>query len=56
MATSLHRTDSRGSSPLGFRLYLPESGTGDASRLQTPGVPKQSGFQEKWCLALSLID
>ena len=56
VATSLHRSDSRGSSPLGFRLYLPESWTGDAARLETAGVPKQIGFQEKWRLALALID
>ena len=56
VATSLHRTDGRGSSPLGFRLYLPESWTSDAPRLESTGVPKQIVFQEKWRLALSLID
>lgn len=56
VATSLHRTDSRGSSPLGFRLYLPQSWSDDMPRLQSAGVPKQIGFQEKWRLALTLID
>lgn len=56
VATSLHRTDRRGSSPLGFRLYLPESWSDDAARLQSAGVPQQIGFQEKWRLALALID
>jgi SRSO17 transposase len=56
VATSLHRTDSRGSSPLGFRLYLPEEWTGNRQRRTLVGVPEEIGFQEKWRLALELVD
>jgi SRSO17 transposase len=56
VAVSLHRTDPGGSSPLGFRLYLPEVWTDDRTRCQRAGVPDQVGFQKKWELALELID
>ena len=56
VAVSLHRTDRSGSSPLGFRLYLPESWTEDRDRRQRAGVPDEVGFQKKWELAFELID
>jgi len=56
VAVSLHRTDRSGSSPFGFRLYLPEIWTDDRDRRQRAGVPDQVGFQKKWELALELID
>jgi SRSO17 transposase len=56
VAVSLHRTDLQGSSPLGFRLYLPELWTDDRERRQRAGVPDQVKFQKKWELALELID
>lgn len=56
VAVSLHRTDPQGSSPLGFRLYLPEIWTDDRDRCQQVGVPDEVGFQKKWELALDLID
>lgn len=56
VATSLHLTDSCGSSPLSFRLYLPNSWTQVETRRQSAGVPKQLDFQEKWRLALALLD
>jgi SRSO17 transposase len=56
VAVSLHRTDPQGSSPLGFRLYLPELWTDDRDRCQQVGVPDEVGFQKKWELALELID
>lgn len=56
VAVSLHRTDRSGSSPLGFRLYLPELWTEDRDRRQRAGVPDEVGFQKKWELALELID
>jgi SRSO17 transposase len=56
VATSLHRTDSRGSSPLGFRLYLPQEWARDSKRRATVGVPEEIGFQEKWRLAMELVD
>jgi SRSO17 transposase len=56
VAVSLHRTDPQGSSPLGFRLYLPELWTDDRERCQQAGVPDEVGFQKKWELAWELID
>jgi SRSO17 transposase len=56
VAVSLHRTDGSGSSPLGFRLYLPEVWTDDWERCRQAGVPDSVGFQKKWELALDLID
>jgi SRSO17 transposase len=56
VAVSLHRTDPQGSSPLGFRLYLPENWSEDRARCRQAGVPDQVGFQKKWELAVELID
>jgi len=56
IAVSLHRTDTRGSSPLGFRLYLPQEWTDDKARCQAAGVPETVGFQPNWQLALGLIE
>ena len=56
VAVSLHRTELRGSSPLGFRLYLPEAWTGDRERCRKAGVPEGTHFRKKWELALELID
>jgi SRSO17 transposase len=56
IAVSLHRTDRRGSSPLGFRLYLPQEWTDDRGRCRAAGVPEEIGFQTNWRLALELID
>jgi SRSO17 transposase len=56
IAVSLHRTDARGSSPLGFRLYLPKEWTDDPARGRAAGVPDDTVFQPNWRLALALID
>jgi SRSO17 transposase len=56
IAVSLHRTDTRGSSPLGFRLYLPKEWTDDPARCRAAGVPEDIAFQPNWRLALALID
>jgi SRSO17 transposase len=56
IAVSLHRTDRRGSSPLGFRLYWPQEGTDDRGRCRAAGVPEEIGFQTNGRLALELID
>jgi SRSO17 transposase len=56
VAVSLHRTDPSGSSPLGFRLYLPEVWTNDPNRCRQAGVPEEVGFHKKWELALALLD
>jgi SRSO17 transposase len=43
--------------PLLGQLYLPESWTSDAERLQRAGVPQeQQGFRKKWEIALDLLD
>jgi SRSO17 transposase len=56
IAVSLHRTDARGSSPLGFCLYLPQEWTEDRERCRAAGVPKEIGFQTNWQLAVGLIE
>jgi SRSO17 transposase len=56
IAVSLHRADARGSSPLGFRLYLPQEWTEDPARCQAAGVPAGIFFQPNWQLAVGLID
>jgi len=56
IAVSLHRTDTRGSSPLGFRLYLPREWTDDPTRCRAAGVPEGTSFQPNWRLALALLD
>src|SRR3982750_2328631 len=56
IAVSLHRTDARGSSPLGFCLYLPQEWTEDRERCRAAGVPEEIGFQTNWQLAVALID
>jgi SRSO17 transposase len=56
VAVSLHATSATGSSPLGFRLYLPKEWTDDPARLRQAGVPDDISFQQKWRLALALID
>src|SRR5207253_8426464 len=43
--------------PLLAQLYLPESWTSDAQRLQRAGVPQdQQSFLKKWQIALELLD
>jgi SRSO17 transposase len=56
IAVSLHRTDAGGSSPLGFRLYLPQEWTDDPARCRAAGVPEEIGFRPNWQLALGLIE
>jgi SRSO17 transposase len=56
IAVSLHRTDAHGSSPLSFRLYLPQEWTDDKARCQAAGVPDDVGFQPNWQLAVGLIE
>ena len=56
IAVSLHRTDRQGSSPLGFRLYLPQEWTNDPARCQAAGVPDTVGFRPNWQLGVGLID
>jgi len=43
--------------PLHAELYLPASWTNDPRRMKKAGVPeRRTGFQEKWRLALELLD
>jgi SRSO17 transposase len=58
IAVSLHRADHEAgkSQPLGWRLYLPESWTGDPARRQRAGIPPPVVHQSKLDLALGLID
>ena len=42
--------------PVGFRLYLTKEWAEDMDRRQKCGVPEDVAFQEKWKIALSLID
>jgi SRSO17 transposase len=42
--------------PAAFRLYLPESWTQDAERLEDGGVPAEVAFQTKPAIALAEID
>jgi SRSO17 transposase len=56
IAVSLHRTDARGSSPLGFRLYWPQVWMDDPARCRAAGVPEEITFQTNWRLALALLD
>jgi DDE superfamily endonuclease len=53
---SLQAASATGSSPLGFRLYLPKLWTEAPERLRKAGVPEGVSFQETWRLALALID
>lgn len=45
-----------GSAPLDRRLYLPEDWVGDAERREKGHVPPEVEFQEKWQIALALLD
>jgi SRSO17 transposase len=56
VAVSLHAASATGSSPLGVRLYLPESWAADQARRTQAGVPEAVVFGKKWELALALLD
>src|SRR4051794_33159606 len=45
-----------GYAPLDRRLYLPEDWAGDAARRAKGHVPPEVQFQEKWRIALDLLD
>ena len=56
VAVSLHHVGAQGSAALNWRLYLPESWTGDSERRAEAGIPDQVEFKKKWQLALEMID
>jgi len=56
VATSLHLAGEAGSGCIGMRLYLPQGWSDDESRRQKAGIPDDVQFEEKWRLALRLLD
>jgi SRSO17 transposase len=55
IAVSLHAVSTRGTVPLGFRLYLPEEWCQDPKRRREAKVPAELGFQTKPALGGELV-
>ncbi|MFG2439829.1 transposase [Streptomyces sp. NPDC048508] len=56
VAVSVHAATDTASCPLEWQLYLPREWTDDPDRCRRAGVPADVGHQEKWRLALGLLD
>jgi SRSO17 transposase len=56
VATSLHLAGEHGSACAGMRLYLPKEWAQDQARRKKAGIPEEIEFQEKWRIALVLLD
>jgi SRSO17 transposase len=56
VTVSLHAVGSRGSLPLGWRLYLPEEWCADRERRQKAKIPEQVVFETKPELARVLVE
>jgi len=56
IAVSVHHVGEQGNTPLGWRLYLPESWATDAERRKEAGIPAGVVFRKKWELALEIVD
>ncbi|MEU3662451.1 IS701 family transposase [Streptomyces sp. NPDC032940] len=56
VAVSVHAATDTASCPLNWDLYLPREGTDEPDRCRRVGVPDGTGHQEKWRLALGLLD
>jgi SRSO17 transposase len=56
VATSLHLAGEQGSGCIGMRLYLSEEWAGDETRRKKAGIPDEVAFNEKWRIALALVD
>ena len=56
VAVSVHAATDTASCPLERQLYLPREWTGEPERCRRAGVPDGTGHQEKWRLALGLLD
>ncbi|AJP00997.1 transposase [Streptomyces cyaneogriseus subsp. noncyanogenus] len=56
VAVSVHAATDTASCPLGWELYLPHEWTDEPDRCRRAGVPDDAVHQEKWRLALGLLD
>lgn len=56
VATSLHLASEHGGVCVGMRLYLPRDWASDPKRRAKTGIPEEIGFEEKWRIALRLLD
>lgn len=56
VAVSVHAATDHASCPLEWQLYLPREWTDELDRCRRAGVPADVGHQEKWRLALGLLD
>ncbi len=56
VAVSVHAATDAASCPLDWQLYLPREWTDEPGRCRKAGVPQGTGHQEKWRLALGLLD
>ncbi|MFJ3309623.1 IS701 family transposase [Streptomyces sp. NPDC086549] len=56
VAVSVHAVSDAASSPLNWRLFLPQEWADDTVRRRRTGVPKDVGHREKWRLALDALD
>ncbi|MFF3350519.1 IS701 family transposase [Streptomyces sp. NPDC002779] len=56
VAVSVHAATDNASCPLQWQLYLPREWTDDPDRCRRSGVPDDVVHQEKWRLALGLLD
>lgn len=56
VAVSVHAATDTASCPLDWQLYLPREWTDEPGRCRRAGVPDDVVHQEKWRLALGLLD
>lgn len=56
VAVSVHAATDTASCPLEWQLYLPREWAEAPDRCRRVGVPDGTGHQEKWRLALGLLD
>ncbi|MFE7169834.1 IS701 family transposase [Streptomyces sp. NPDC057616] len=56
VAVSVHAATDTASCPLDWQLYLPREWTDEPDRCRRAGVPQDVVHQEKWRLALGLLD
>ncbi|MFF4345705.1 IS701 family transposase [Kitasatospora sp. NPDC001540] len=56
VAVSVHAATDSASCPLEWQLYLPREWADDLERCRRAGVPEGTVHQEKWRLALGLLD